>query len=323
MIAHAPSATTMTLPAFKLERGAVKTISYEINADSIPDNGERSISILFVGNSLTQDGIAYLPFMLKNYYPGVDFKIYMWYMGGNTLEQQYANFTSTGVADIFSVAENSESWTNSNKKTTMKSVLSTYKFDIVCMQEYFNYKTSYTNCTDWNNCRNYILENYKGGNELKFISLLHAPLRKAGYDVHDVYKRTKDGNALILRTTVSEDLIPFGIAVYNALETDLNSLGDLGQLTPDGTHTQEGLPCLLQTYVALCWLFDRFDMNKSVYGNPMRITDGIYKRISVPGANLGSGVVQGTEAQYLLAQKIAIEAYEEGKKFLQENLENK
>ena len=131
-----------------------------------------------------------------------------------------------------------------------------------------------------------------------------------------------EGNALILKTTVSEDIIPFGIAVYNALSTDLNNLGDLGQLSNDGTHTQEGLPCLLQTYVALSWLFDKFGIDKTVRGNPLRMTTEIYNRISVPGANLGSGVVEGTDEQYQLAQEIAISAFNEGKQFLQENRQN-
>lgn len=283
-------------------------------------DSKKSISILFVGNSLTQDGIAYLPYMLKNYYPEVDFKIYMWYIGGYTLGQHYSTFTSGGKAAIFSVAENAAGWTNYSNSKTMAQVLSDYKFDIVSMQEYFNYKTEYTAATDWENCKNYITSNYKGGNALEFVSLFHAPLRKDGYDVHEVYKRTEDGNALILQTTISEDVIPNGIAVYRALDTDLNNLGDLGQLSPDGTHTQEGLPCLLQTYVTLCWLFDRLGINKSVYGHTMRMTTDIYNAIGVPGANLGSGVVQGTEAQNLLAQEVAIKAYKEGKQFLMRNL---
>ncbi|MBR5821250.1 MAG: bacterial Ig-like domain-containing protein [Alistipes sp.] len=321
---------TFNLPAFSLAQGAIKTIAYQIKDaedftgstpnDTIEPEAKRSVSILFVGNSLTQDGIAYLPYMLKNYYPEVDFKIYMWYIGGKTLGDHYANFTSSGKADIFSVAENSESWTNYSNSKTMASVLSTYTFDVVCMQEYFNYKSSYENCDDWNNCRNYILKNYKGGNALKFISLFHAPLRKEGYDVHEVYKRTEMGNALILQTTISEDIIPMGIAVYRALDTELNTLGDYGQLSNDGTHTQEGLPCLLQTYVTMCWLFDRYDINKSIYGHPLRITKDIYNKISVPGANLGKGVVTGTDAQYLLAQEIAIQAYKEGQRLLTSNL---
>ena len=291
------------------------------NENSISNiHNKKELKILFIGNSLTQDGIAYLPYMLKTYYQEVDFKIYMWYTGGYTLGQHYSTFTSNGKAEIFSVAENVINWTNESKSRTMASVLSTYKFDIVCMQEYFNYKTEYENASDWNNCRDYIVSNYKGGNALKFVSLFHAPLRKDGYDVHEVYERTLDGNALILHETISDDMIPNGIAVYKALDTDLNNLGDLGQLSPDGTHTQEGLPCLLQTYTTLCWLFDRLGINKSVYGHPMRMTTSIYDSISVPGANLGSGVVTGTDAQNLLAQEIAIKAYKEGKQFTMLNI---
>ena len=79
--------------------------------------------------------------------------------------------------------------------------------------------------------------------------------------------------------------------------------------------------CLLQTYVALSWLFDKFGIDKTVKGNPLRMTTEIYNRISVPGANLGSGVVEGTEEQYQLAQDIAINAFKEGKQFLQESLQ--
>jgi hypothetical protein len=67
-------------------------------------------------------------------------------------------------------------------------------------------------------------------------------------------------------------------------------------------------------------MFDRYDINKSIYGHPFRITTDIYKKISVPGANLGSGVVTGTDAQYLLAQEIAIKAYKEGQRLLTNNL---
>jgi hypothetical protein len=276
-------------------------------------SGKKSLSILFVGNSLTQDGIAYLPYILKNYYPEIDFKLYMWYIGGYTLGQHYTTFTQNDKATIFSVAENSESWTNYSKSKTMASVLSTYSFDIVCMQEYFNYKSEYPDVTDWNNCHDYIVSKYKGENELEFISLFHAPLRSKA---DAVYSMTEYGNALILQTTCSNDMIPNGIAVYRALQTELDSLGDQQHLSPDGTHTQEGLPCLLQTYVTLCWVFDRLGINKTIYGHPLRMTDEIYKKISVPGANLGKGVVKGTEAQYILAQEIAINAYKEGKELV-------
>ena len=292
-----------------------KTINQII--ESISTVKKNEISILFVGNSLTQDGIAYLPYVIKTFFPEISFKFYMWYNGGYTLAQQYEKFVADTACEIFSVAENNSSWSNSSKK--MSEVLSTYTFDIVCLQEYFNYKETYTSSDleDWNNCRDYIQENYTGDNGLEFISLFHAPLRS---DASDVFALTKSGNGLILQQTISEDMLANGIAVYRALSTDLDNLGDAGHLSPDGTHTQEGLPCLLQTYVALLWIFDKLSVNKSIYGLPMRMTTAIYNTLNVPGPNLGTGVITGTDAQNLLAQEVAIKAYKEGKQFVIENL---
>lgn len=284
--------------------------------DWTPNNG-KNISILFVGNSLTQDGIAYLPYMLKTYYPEVNFRFYMWYNGGFTLAQHYGYFANDTPCGIFSVAENTESWTNYRDTKKMSSILTTYKFDVVCLQEYFNYKSSYSDTTDWKNCKDFIQSHYTGGNGLEFISLFHAPLRS---NADSVFGLTKTGNALILQDTITQDMIPNGIAVYRALSTDLDDLGDAGHLSPDGTHTQEGLPCLLQTYVTLCWLFEKLSINKSVYGCPFRMTTEIYETLNVPGANLGSGVITGTDVQNLLAQEVAIKAYKEGKHFALNNL---
>lgn len=281
----------------------------------------KSISILFVGNSLTQDGIAYLPYMLRHYYPEIDFKFYMWYIGGATLSDQYTAFTNNTNADTFSVCENTDNWTNYNSSVNMASVLANYTFDVVCVQEYFNNKASYTDAdlTDWNNCRNYIIENYAGSNSLEFISLFHAPKRSAA---DAVFNLTETGNALILNKTIAQDMIPTGIAIYRALSTDLDDLGDQGHLSPDGVHAQEGLPCLLQTFAAMCWLFDKLAINKSIYGCKFRMTTAIYNTLNVPGANLGTGVITGTDAENLLAQEVAIQAYKEGKSFVNANIFN-
>lgn len=280
---------------------------------------EKEISILFVGNSLTQDGIAYLPYLLKTYYPEVKFRFYMWYNGALNLNEQYNYFINDKVCDIFSLCANTVSWTNYNSEKKMSEILSSYTFDVVCMQEYFNFKTSYTesDLIDWNNCKDYIASHYTGGNPLEFISLFHAPKRS---DATAIFNRTVEGNNLILQKTIAQDMIATGIAVYRALSTELANLGDQGNLSPDGTHTQEGLPCLLQTYVAACWLLDKLGIAKSVYGCPMRMTTDIYNTLNVPGANIGTGVITGTDAQNLLAQEVAIKAYKEGKYYVNNNI---
>jgi len=291
------------------------------NIDGLPSvqNDKKSISILFVGNSLTQDGIAYLPYMLHTYYPEIDFRFYMWYIGGYTLAQQYEAFvneTKTGDL-IFSVAENTSNWTNYLQQKSMKDVLSEYEFDIVCFQEFITTNHS-ANLTDWNNCRNYILDNYAGNNALEFISLFHAP--SCNSPVATNFEHLKTDNAYLLHDTISQDMIPMGIAKYRALATELDSLGDAGHLTVDGTHAQEGLPCLLQTFCVMCWLFDKLAINKSIYGSDARITTAVYNSINVPGPNLGTGVITGTDAQNLIAQEVAIKAYKEGKQFVVDNL---
>lgn len=305
-----PNATTVYICLYK-------TASDDVRIGL--DKNTKELSVLFVGNSLTQDGIAYLPYMLTKYYPGFKFRFYMWYNGGYDLSQQYAKFTADTACECFSVAENEPRWTNASSTVKMSDVLSTYKFNIVCLQEYFNHKSSYTesDLDDWNNCRNYIKSHYTGGNGLEFISLFHSPWMT---DEETVYDVTKTGNALILQKTVADDMIATGMALHMARDTALDSLGDQGHLTPDGIHAQEGLPCLLETYTALLWVLDRYGFPTSIYGLPFKMTAGIQGGINVPGANLGTGVIEGTDAQNLLAQEVAVMAYKAGKQFVADNL---
>ena len=290
---------------------------YSLKKYTVPK--KKDLSILFVGNSLTQDGVAYLPYMLKTYFPEINFNIHVFYNGGYTLAQQYADFQSNTACDIYSIADNSATWKNYNNATKMQNILKAFRFDIICLQEYFNYKESYSvsDLDDFNNCRDYITANYLGDNALEFITFFHAPLRS---NADNVYELTEDGNALILQKTIAQDMIPAGMAIYNAMSTSLDSLGDASHLSNDGTHAQEGLPCLLETFTILCWLLDKLGINKSIYGSKMRMTSAIYNTLNVPGPNLGTGLITGTDAQNLLAQEVAIQSYKQGKQFVMQNI---
>ena len=307
-----PAATTVYICVYT---SATDEVKIGVTKDS------KELSILFLGNSLTQDGIAYLPYLLTKYYPGFKFRFYIWYNGGYTLANHYTKFIGDRACEQFSVAENSPSWITTT--ATMADVLSTYKINIVCIQEYFNRKTTYTDSdlVDWNNCRDYITSHYTGGNGLEFISLFPSPWTTNGdQDTDTIYDLTKAANALILQKTIADDMIATGLALQLARSTDLDSLGDEGHLTPDTVHAQEGLPCLLEAYTALLWVLDRYGFPASIYGLPFKMTTGIQQSIAVPGSNPGSGVIEGTDAQNLLAQETAIKAYKIGKKFVADNL---
>ena len=61
------------------------------------------------------------------------------------------------------------------------------------------------------------------------------------------------------------------------------------------------------------WLYNHLGINKSVWGSKIRVTNDVYAALNVPGANLGTGVVTGTDAQHLAAQKCAIKALKRGR----------
>lgn len=275
----------------------------------------KPISILFIGNSLTQDAVSYLPYLLTELAPEISFKFYIWYNGGYTLSQQYTKISGGNTCEIFSRCEDSIAWINSNNSVTMDYILQNYKFDIVCLQEYFNYKNSYTDAdlAPFNNIIDYIRNNY--AYPFKVATFFHQPKR----DVADsVFALTKQGNALILRKTTAETMNPAGIAIYRAMSTDLDSLGDQGHLSPDGTHAQEGLPCLLQAYVSALWVCDMLSLPHSVINDKVRITSSVYSSINVPGAN--GSLITGTDAQHATAQDVAVKSWKEGEYITENNL---
>ena len=275
---------------------------------------QKEISILFIGNSLTQDAVAYVPYLLKTLNPDLRYKFYMWYCGGYNLTQQLEKITNDQVCEIFSVCEGGISWDNKNSSVKMSQILSTYKFDIVCLQEYFNYRTE-PDISAFNGIVEYIENNYQY--PFKVVELLHAPKRSSA---QSIFNDTVAGNGLILKSTVCESIIPSGIAIYRALSTDLDSLGDQGHLSPDGTHAQEGLPCMLEAYVTALWIFDKLGIQMSVNNCSAVVDNSNYATINVPGPNLGTGVVVGTTAQVRLAQKVAIMAFKEGQYIINSNL---
>ena len=299
-------------------------------AQAIEEVGEglgddsKKISILFIGNSLTQDAVSYLPLVLKEIAPSLKFNIYMWYDGGYTLTQILSKWNNNTAAEIFSVCENVTSWTNANNTQKMGAFLASGKtFDVVCLEEYFNYKreSGYTAADkqSFNDIIAYLRTNYN--KPFKVVSFFHRPLCKDTNNQVDlsiadeVYGLTYDGVRWQLENTISDGVVPAGIAAYRAMyDSVLNGLGDFGYMSPDGTHAQEGLPCLMQAWVTALWVLDQISIPVSINNAQGRVTTANYSSINVPGANLGTGVVVGTDAQDKEAMNVAIKAYKEGKK---------
>lgn len=292
----------------------------------LANNKDKNVSILFVGNSLTVDAVSYVPYVLKELFPDVKFTFCIFANGGTTLSTQYDRFVNDTPAGQFSICDNIISWRTHWATHTMRYILSTYKFDIVCMQDYFNFRSDFTenDLEGWNNCQSFIESNYTQGNALQFVSLMPAPVRdnyitQEHLPTSDVFSITQKAMSLIMEKTTAQGIIPAGEGIYKALSTNLDALGDMQHLSSDGLHAQEGIPCLLQAYIVALWILYRFDLSRSVCASPIRITTAVYESLNVPGANLGTGVITGTDAQNILAQEIAISVIKEQSSAQQEN----
>lgn len=276
---------------------------------------KEKISILCVGNSLTHDAMSYVPYVLRTLFPELNFEIHLYVNGGLILNSQYNRFVNNTPAAQYSIATNCETWKTFWSVYTMQDVLSTYKFDIVCLQEYFTSRNDFTQSdleNGWEACVNYITENYAFDNSLKFVSLMPAPVRNnwesqtLHYDTETVYNATVKAMKMFLSDTVCENIIPCGMGIYEAMQTQLDLLGDKLHLSQDGLHCQEGIPCLLQAYIAVLFILKCVSQKNSIYASKIKITTAIYETLNVPGNNLGTGVITGTTEENLLAQKIAV-----------------
>ena len=271
----------------------------------IENEKKNIVNLFFIGNSLTQDAVSYLPLLLREVCPGLEFNIYIWYNGGYTLKQQWENKIQPDAdCEIFSSCHTDITWKNASLK--MSNILSYITFERLILQEYFNYVDSYTaaDVVYFNNIVNHIAS--VSPCKFEVDCLFHAP--KRGENFESIYTMTKNGNIVILKNTPAVDIFVPGCAVYEACKTALDNLGDLGHLSPDGTHTQEGLPCLLQAYVMLLQVLNKLGKPMSVEGVTSVVDNTNYSSIDVPGPNLGNGVVVGTSSDYELAKQVAASA---------------
>lgn len=286
--------------------------AYQLASLGGSGSASKELKILFIGNSLTQDAVSYLPLLLDEIAPEVKYTIYDWYNGGHTLAQQYSKFTAKTPCENFGTITNNQEggWTLQRNTVTMEWVCQNCDFDVVVIQEYSYYDfDDATEVTNFNNVVNYLRTNY--GKPFKVFSFIDAPMRTR---IEGDYAKAKNYAKLHVVSSIAEGVVNPGSAVIYGLEDALlKDLGDKGQLSADGTHTQEGLPCMLQSYVLALWVFDWLGIPKSVLNSKTKMTADLYSKWQSFGPNLGSGVVEGSLAQYNRAQEIAIKSFKYGK----------
>lgn len=290
---------------------------------------KRQIRLLIIGNSYSQDALAYVPFIFPKITNKVLLTIGILYLDGASLNQHLTNLNNASETYRFHLSENGNPWTTQNDKS-IQYALENYKWDIVLTHQKSNYAYNYTTYQpDLDMLINKIQESVtypikfgwmlvqsRPGNTTSGTPNFSDELIETHYENISTYAQN------VLNETLCEFVIPWGTAIQNArtlpeicalgryANTDVfpSNTSGLGYLTYDGVHLQEGLPCLIAAYTVILSLLSICGENyNSIIGDDTVPTSTWISNKSIPGAN--GSPVGATIENTRIAQKCAIMAF--------------
>lgn len=265
--------------------------------------GNNEISMLFLGNSYSRDAVGYVPFLLKGMCPEIAFKFGILYVGGCTLQQHY-NYLNSGPYTFDYISSEDTSWHSTGGRSFLNG-LNSHTWDIVMFQQ------QSSNSRDYSSYQPYLdsLINYVYANAAKVPKLgwLMTPAYPTGYsalgsDTSDsMFGKICEAVRHVMSETTIDFMIPAGTAIQNARTNEtLAALGNFGNLSYEGLHLQEGLPCQIEAYTILIRIFELLGLNKSVFDDNTIIDSGWLSGKNIPEPN--GSPVGSTPVNIRLAQ---------------------
>lgn len=269
------------------------------NFDS--SKSEKKVKILCIGNSWTCDSFEYVGALLNEILAdeSVDIHIGVCYEGGASLQTHYNNLSSNNTYTFYEWTNSGDSWAKSTK--AINTILALDSWDIVILQQVSSNAGNYATYQPYlNDCLDLISE--RVSQTVKFgWNLVRERVTAPLTDFADI-STTAQG---LLQKTLIQFIIPSGTATQNARTTSLDSLGTGGHLTYDGSHLQDGLPCLVEAYATTLSILSLFGFGgKGLNGSQFRPTQTWIDAHGMNGQANGSSVGV-TESNVVLAKKCA------------------
>ena len=285
---------------------------YDVQKVSGASVQRRKFRILAIGNSYSQDALAYVPYILRNMGVDIDITIGILMQSSSSVADHISNFQNETAAYTFYLnAGDGSAWMTLSGKKTIQWALENYTWDVI-----FSHQSS-TDASSWS-------KYYPDVNRL--LNLLYSELSypvKFGWMLSQArpaqtnsganyaeqtilshYTYTAQHVERVLNEMPVDIIIPVGTAIQNArtieslkllgaYKDNENNTSGYGYLCPnDGVHLQEGLPCQIAAYSVILSILDALGMNeKSVYGETTRVTSEWATGKSIPsphGTYIGS-----------------------------------
>ena len=220
-----------------------------------PDNppappAQKTMKILFIGNSLTLDATYLLPSLLNS--AGVrNVELTRIFHGAYTLPLYNENYANTGICSISTWKPGQARWRGEEVTSyAPKEAVEMASYDIICIQEY----TGQTCCWSWTEEERHVLESLlskirtsQGENSPRFVYLFSTQfgrdmerlVNNFDNDPRKQFEANAETVRHILEATGIETVISTGALQQNLRTTGLNSLRDMTR--GDQTHLDYGL----------------------------------------------------------------------------------
>lgn len=268
-----------------------------------------TIKLLSIGNSFSQDSLAYVPVLLESIIPGVDVTIGVLYKGSCSLQMHWENRTDPAYYGFYVWETKNRKWVDLGSKG-LDFGLEYTDWDIVTLQQ------NSANSTDYNTYQPYLddLIGYIAGKthncQMGWL-LTHAYangnswLTSRNMTSADMAELIRACAERVMKETATCLLFPYGTAIQNARTNGtLDAIGDGGEMCySDKVHLQEGLGCQVAAYANALVLL-KLLTPRGINGNEIRINDDFIEEYAVPGPH---GDAEGSDdSNSILAQKAAI-----------------
>lgn len=273
----------------------------------VENHSDDSKSVLILGNSYSRDAFSYVPALLDESGHKIDITILC--INGNALSTHYdALGYNRNKFDIDTYDYESHRW-RTYTDTTALQTLAAKDWKLVIMQDGGNtakdYKKTSSNVTNLDYYLHSILPQ-------THVSYMINPPHPIGHSSLNGGSNNDEYNVIVgvaqqlVADGLVADLVPCGTAIQNARQAELQTLGNYGDLSYEGKHLQEGIPCLIEAYVGAYFIAEFFGYRYCINNSSIKVDQTWVSRQQIPGQH-GKAVV-GDDTQYELSKQAAIDA---------------
>lgn len=287
----------------------------------------KTVRLLLIGNSGSDDAMSYVPFILQNMGIDVNLQIGIAMRSSSTLSVHVQNWENESSVYGLRLYSGDGSWSVGSEGTngvSLQWIFSNYTWDIVSLQQgtpqvidsyqpYLNKLVNYIRAyTDYPTKFVWFQTHIRAGES-------NGGPNRSEETISQYYDSMIEACTEIISETVCEYVVPGGTAIQNARSIiSIKELGDYannpnntsgyGYLNySDGVHLQEGLPCQIMAYTWVLSLLDIYGFKEySINGESTRVTSEWSQGKNIPSPH--GSPVGSTDENCYIAQQCAIMA---------------